>query len=50
MNNLDWGPKPFKVNDFLFENKDFIVFVEKKWEILRITGQSSFVLMEKLKQ
>lgn len=50
MNNLDWGPKPFKVNNFWFENKDFIMFVEKEWEILRITGKSSFVLKEKLKK
>lgn len=49
-NNLDQGPKPFKVNDRWFENKEFIVLVEKEWADLRISGQSDFVLKKKLKQ
>lgn len=46
----DWGPKPFKVNDGWFDNKDFLPFVKQEWGKLRVAGRSDFVIKEKLRQ
>ncbi|XP_058784973.1 uncharacterized protein LOC131659865 [Vicia villosa] len=31
-NKVNWGPKPFKVNEEWFSDKDFLPFVEKVWK------------------
>ncbi|GAU33402.1 hypothetical protein TSUD_20950 [Trifolium subterraneum] len=48
--NLNWGPKPFKVNNCWLEHSEFKLFVEKTWEKLNIRGKKAFVIKEKLKR
>lgn len=48
VDNSDWGPKPFRVNNS-FEIKEFIPFVEKFWKNLHIYGRSDYVLKEKFR-
>lgn len=43
INNFDWSPKSFKVNDYWFDNKDLISFVEKEWKSFVVEGRSDVV-------
>jgi hypothetical protein len=45
----DWGPKPFRFNNFWLDNKKCIELVEDFWRGHHIDGWMSFVLKEKLK-
>jgi exonuclease III len=45
----DWGPKPFRFNNFWLENKKFIEIVESFWTSHRVEGWMGFALKEKLK-
>ncbi|WJX18270.1 hypothetical protein P8452_08084 [Trifolium repens] len=45
----DWGPKPFRFNNFWLENKKFQEVVETFWNSNRVEGWMCFVLKEKLK-
>ncbi|XP_058783292.1 uncharacterized protein LOC131657968 [Vicia villosa] len=45
---VNWGPKPFKVNNEWFSNSSFLPFVEKKWREIKVEGRGDFVLKEKL--
>ncbi|KAE9606637.1 hypothetical protein Lalb_Chr09g0321721 [Lupinus albus] len=36
--NQDWGPKPFRVLNAWFNDKDFTGFVEKTWTSLHFPG------------
>ncbi|MCH84503.1 LINE-1 reverse transcriptase like, partial [Trifolium medium] len=47
--NDEWGPKPFRFNNFWLHNKKFKEVVESFWVNLRIEGWMGFVLKEKLK-
>ncbi|PNX99671.1 cysteine-rich receptor-like protein kinase, partial [Trifolium pratense] len=47
--NDDWGPKPFRFNNFWLENKKLIEVVESFWESYNVEGWMGFVLKEKLK-
>ncbi|XP_058775034.1 uncharacterized protein LOC131649281 [Vicia villosa] len=47
--NVDWGPKPFKVNNEWFNFKSFLPFVEKTWKEAVVEGRSDFVLKEKFR-
>ncbi|KAF1893314.1 hypothetical protein Lal_00001770 [Lupinus albus] len=44
----DWGPKPFQMINALFEDIDFVSFVEQQWVGLQIRGWKMFALKEKL--
>lgn len=44
-----WGPKPIKVNNIWFRDRDFLHFVEKEWRGLEVVGRSDFVLKENLR-
>ncbi|XP_058760611.1 uncharacterized protein LOC131633951 [Vicia villosa] len=48
-NDKNWGPKPFRVNNCWFENKDFKNYVEEAWNDLTVVGRQDFVMKEKLK-
>ncbi|GAU36760.1 hypothetical protein TSUD_213250 [Trifolium subterraneum] len=48
-NHGDWGPKPFRFNNFWLENNNLKVMVENYWESQRVEGWMCFVLKEKLK-
>ncbi|XP_045831276.1 uncharacterized protein LOC123922622 [Trifolium pratense] len=48
--NLNWGPKPFKLNNCWLEHAEFKPFVAKIWEKLNIKGKKAFVIKEKLKR
>ncbi|MCH80366.1 LINE-1 reverse transcriptase like, partial [Trifolium medium] len=48
--NLNWGPKPFKVNNCWLKHPEFKPFVAKIWEKLEIKGKKAFVIKEKLKR
>jgi hypothetical protein len=45
----DWGPKPFRFNNFWLENKKFQEVVETFWVSHKVEGWMSFVLKEKFK-
>lgn len=38
INKDDWGPKPFRVLDCQFDNKDFISFIEEEWKSISVVG------------
>ncbi|GAU42970.1 hypothetical protein TSUD_188430 [Trifolium subterraneum] len=48
--NINWGPKPFKFNNFWLDHPDFIPFVKATWESMNIHGKKAFILKEKLKR
>ena len=43
----DWGPRPFRFNNFVLENKKFKGVVEDWWRNRNSSGWMSFVLKEK---
>jgi len=45
----DWGPKPFRFNNYWLENGDFKRVVEEAWSGTHRQRQMSFVLKEKFK-
>jgi hypothetical protein len=45
----DWGPKPFKFNNFWLESKEFPKVVESFWANTNVEGWMGYVLKEKLK-
>ena len=45
----DWGPRPFRFNNFWLKNRAFKGVVEEKWRGLNVHGWMGFVLKEKLK-
>ncbi|MCI08477.1 transposon TX1 putative protein, partial [Trifolium medium] len=48
-NVVDWGPRPFRFNNYWLENKDFTKVVENYWMNNNLTGWMAYVLKEKLK-
>jgi len=44
----DWGPRPFRFNNFWLENNKFKGVVEGIWRSCNSSGWMSFVLKEKL--
>jgi len=45
----EWGPKPFRFNNFWIENRKFKGVVKEAWRSQGVGGWMSFVLKEKLK-
>jgi len=45
----DWGPKPFRFNNYWLKNREFKGVVEEAWRGHNVGGWMSFVLKEKLK-
>ncbi|KAK2458146.1 DNA-(apurinic or apyrimidinic site) endonuclease [Trifolium repens] len=45
----DWGPKPFRFNNFWLDNRKFKGVVESLWRNFNVNGWMGFVLQEKLK-
>lgn len=45
----DWGPKPFRFNNFWLENRGFKLLVEETWRNHNLGGWMGFILKEKLK-
>jgi hypothetical protein len=45
----DWGPKPFRFNNFWLHNKKFKELVIKTWEEQSFVGWMGFVLKDRLK-
>lgn len=45
----DWGPKPFRFNNFWLENRKCKEVVEEVWRSSNLTGWMGYVLKEKLK-
>jgi hypothetical protein len=48
-NNDDWGPKPFRFNNYWIQNKQFKEVVVNAWNAQHITGWMRFVLKGRLK-
>jgi hypothetical protein len=48
-NNVDWGPKPFRFNNYWLHNSDFNDVVVNAWNSQNISGWMGFVLKERLK-
>jgi hypothetical protein len=48
-NNDDWGPKPFRFNNYWLQHRDFKEVVTNEWNSQQITGWMGFVLKERLK-
>ncbi|PNY14141.1 cysteine-rich receptor-like protein kinase [Trifolium pratense] len=47
--SFDWGPKPFRLNNFWEHNSDFKGVIKEAWESIEITGWMGFILKERLK-
>lgn len=47
MNQLDWGPKPFRTLDYWFQDRGY---VEENWKNVTVHGRGAFILKEKLKR
>jgi exonuclease III len=47
--NNEWGPKPFRFNNYWLENKSFKKIVEECWRGQVVEGWMAIVLKEKLK-
>jgi hypothetical protein len=47
--NLDWGPKPFRFNNYWLAHKNFLEVVEEAWREIEVGGWMGFVLKEKLR-
>jgi hypothetical protein len=45
----DWGPRPFRFNDYWLDNRSFKGVVEEAWRGFPSEGWMGFVLKEKLK-
>jgi hypothetical protein len=48
-NSLDWGPKPFRFNNFWLQHKSFKDMVVKTWQDQTFAGWMGFVLKDRLK-
>lgn len=47
--NVDWGPKPFRFNNYWINNKEFKELVINTWHSQHFSGWMGFVLKERLK-
>ncbi|MCH88726.1 reverse transcriptase, partial [Trifolium medium] len=47
--SLDWGPKPFRFNNFWLGNREFKEVITKAWESQHFEGWMGFILKERLK-
>ncbi|GAU32684.1 hypothetical protein TSUD_145580 [Trifolium subterraneum] len=47
--SADWGPKPFRFNNFWLENRDFKEVITNAWEAQHLEGWMGFILRERLK-
>jgi exonuclease III len=47
--NEDWGPKPFRFNNFWLRHKDFKEVVSNAWNSQEVSGWMGFILKERLK-
>ncbi|XP_020211058.1 uncharacterized protein LOC109795906 [Cajanus cajan] len=47
--DINWGPKPFRVLDCWRGDARYVVFVRSQWKELNVEGRAAFVLKEKLK-
>jgi hypothetical protein len=48
-NGDDWGPKPFRFNNYWLKNRNFKEVVVNAWTNQHVSGWMGFVLKEKLK-
>ncbi|XP_058775987.1 uncharacterized protein LOC131650289 [Vicia villosa] len=48
VDDMNWGPKPFRFNNQWFSHEAFMPFVKKEWLNLIVYGRGDFVLKEKL--
>jgi hypothetical protein len=48
-NEDDWGPKPFRFNNFLLKNRDFKSIILQAWEAQHVQGWMGYILKERLK-
>ncbi|CAI8594053.1 unnamed protein product [Vicia faba] len=49
INNSNWGPKPFKVNNNWFDDKKFVIFMEKELKRLKVFSRGDYIIKEKLR-
>jgi hypothetical protein len=47
--SYDWGPKPFRFNNFWLNNNEFKELINQTWGEQRFVGWMGFVLKERLK-
>jgi hypothetical protein len=47
--NFDWGPRPFRFNNYWLEHKNFKKIVEETWRNHNVSGWMGHILKEKLK-
>lgn len=47
-NNVNWGPKPFKIFNCWFDHPNFDYFVEGVWNSIKFHGKNAFVMKGKL--
>jgi hypothetical protein len=47
--SVDWGPKPFRFNNFWLQNREFKRVITEAWGLNNFEGWMGFILKEKLK-
>ena len=46
-NNVDWGPKPFRILNCWLTDKSFREVVNQCWNSVQVSGWGAYVLKEK---
>lgn len=49
-NNVDWGPKPFRILNCWLTDKSFREVVNQCWNSAQVSGWGAYVLKEKIKR
>ena len=49
-NNVDWGPKPFRILNCWLTDKSFREVVNQCWNSVQVLGWGAYVLKEKIKR
>ncbi|GAU09987.1 hypothetical protein TSUD_393040 [Trifolium subterraneum] len=47
--STDWGPKPFRFNNFWLKHNNFRTLVKDTWEAQQFTGWMGYILKDRLK-
>src|SRR4051812_32341232 len=45
---MDWGPKPFRVNNAWFPHDDFLPFIKEERANIEVEARGDYILYEKL--
>lgn len=47
-NNVNWGPKPFKVFNCWYDHPEFLEFVKNEWNLIQVVDSVAHILKYKI--